>query len=284
VAILSGWFVVTQLGFEHELRIWDVVSMRFGEGAVFLTPFLLIGRSKLPLRRWTEGPPLAVLWRVPFILLVGSGLQLTSAALASSITPALMPVFAGAIGWLFFGDRPTAVRTIGYLAIVVGLVVLAANKPTMPGTPDGIGVALLVGASAMWALYTMRLRGSGLSSLQAAALICFWSAIFFVPFFAASGLSRLTEASLGELAFQSIYQGFLMSVVALFAFNRAVMLLGPKAAAAIVALVPVTGTVFAMPVLREFPTSGGAVAIFVIATGVMLAAGSPARSESSIGT
>ena len=36
-----------------------------------------------------------------------------------------------------------------------------------------------------------------------------------------------------------------MSVVALFAFNRAVMLLGPKAAAAIVALVPVVVTVFA---------------------------------------
>ena len=66
-----------------------------------------------------------------------------------------------------------------------------------------------------------------------------------------------------------------MSVVASFAFNRAVASLGPRAAAAIVALVPVAVTVFAMPVLGEFPTPAS-VAIIGIAFGVLLAA-TPAR-------
>ena len=47
----------------------------------------------------------------PIYPAAGSGLQLTSAALASSITPALMPVFAGAIAWLFF--RREADRSSG---------------------------------------------------------------------------------------------------------------------------------------------------------------------------
>jgi len=42
-----------------------------------------------------------------------------------------------------------------------------------------------------------------------------------------------------------------MSVVAVFAFNRAVAALGPNGAAAVIALVPVTVTVFAIPFLGD---------------------------------
>ena len=72
VGILSGWFVVTRLGLSHHLGIWDVVALRFGEWAVLLTPTLLLGRSKLPLRAWLQGIPLAVLWGAPFILLASA--------------------------------------------------------------------------------------------------------------------------------------------------------------------------------------------------------------------
>jgi hypothetical protein len=46
VAILSGWFVVTRVGFRHALNVWDVTALRFGEGAILLTPTLLVGPSK----------------------------------------------------------------------------------------------------------------------------------------------------------------------------------------------------------------------------------------------
>jgi hypothetical protein len=106
VAILSGWFVVTRLGLRQDLRVWDVIALRFGEGAVLWTPALLVGSSRLRFQAWSQGIVLAVLWGAPFILLVGLGLQATSATLTSSVTPALMPVFAGFIAWTFFGERP----------------------------------------------------------------------------------------------------------------------------------------------------------------------------------
>jgi hypothetical protein len=43
VAVLSGWFVVTRVGLRRDLRVWDVIALRFGEGALLLTPALLIG-------------------------------------------------------------------------------------------------------------------------------------------------------------------------------------------------------------------------------------------------
>ncbi|MGA7803182.1 hypothetical protein [Bradyrhizobium sp.] len=62
--------------------------------------------------------------------------------------------------------------------------------------------------------------------------------------------------------------------------NRAVSSLGPKAAAAIIALVPVGAAVFGIPVLDELPSSFSSVAIAVIAAAVMLAA----RSGQSLST
>jgi hypothetical protein len=95
VVVLSGWFVVARLGLRQDLRVWDVMALRFGEGALFLTPVLLVGPLRLRVQAWPSGIILALLWGAPFILLVGLGLQATSATMTSTVTPALMPVFAG---------------------------------------------------------------------------------------------------------------------------------------------------------------------------------------------
>ena len=274
LAILSGWFVVTRLGLRHDLRVWDITALRFGEGAVLLTPALIVGPLRLRLRVWSRGIVLAALWGAPFILLVGMGLQATSATLTSSVTPALMPVFAGIVAWTFLGERPRGRQLFGFGLIAAGLLALVYGYIRTQGRLDISGAAALVMAAVMWALYTLRLHRTGLTSLQAAALICFWSAILYLPLYFGTGLSNLTHATGGELLFQSIYQGIMMSVVASFAFNRAVVLLGPRAAAPIVALVPVAATLFAIPVLGEWPSWPSGAAICVIALGVAMAAGS----------
>jgi drug/metabolite transporter (DMT)-like permease len=246
------------LGLHHDLRVWDVIALRFGEGAVLLTPALLVGPLHLRLQVWSHGIVLALLWGAPFILLVGIGLQATSATLSSSVTPALMPVFAGLVAWPFLGERPRGRQLCGFALIAAGLLALVCAYIQAEGRIDIGGAVALVMAAA---LYTVELRRTGLTSLQAAALICFWSAIFYLPFYVGFGLSNLTRASAGELLFQSVYQGVLMSVVALFAFNRAVVLLGPRAAAAIIALMPVTATLLAIPVFGEWPSWLSAAAV-----------------------
>src|SRR3546814_13245263 len=103
---------------------------------------------------------------------------------------------------------------------------------------DPLGYGALVLAAMTWAVYTVRFRSSRLSALQSAALICFWSAVIFIPVYVGWNLSRLSQASSREIVFQFVYQGVLMSGVALFAYNRAVAVLGAGAAAAMRALVP----------------------------------------------
>ena len=277
VAIFSGWFVVTRFSVLHVLRVWDVIALRFGGGVVLLLPALLKTSYRLPRHALRNGLLLALMWGAPFVLLVAFGLRLTSAAQAAAVTPALMPVFAGLFGWIALREAPGVGRLLGYGAIIGGLVALVAGNALVSGAPSPAGIGALVLAAAMWAVYTLRFHRTGLTPLQAAALVSLWSALLFLPAYFLLGLSHLGEASLRELAFQALYQGCLMSAVAIITFNRAVALLGAGAAAAIVALLPVIASVMAIPVLGEIPTPLEGAAIAVIAFGVILAA-RPARS------
>jgi drug/metabolite transporter (DMT)-like permease len=193
VVVLSGWFVVARLGLRQDLRVWDVMALRFGEGALFLTPVLLVGRLRLRVQAWPSGIILALLWGAPCILLVGLGLQATSATMTSTVTPALMPVFAGFVAWTFFGERPSRRQLSGYGMIAAGLFALVCIYVQATGRLDIGGAAALVTAAVLWAVYTLRLPRPGVTSLQATALICFWSAILYPPLYLGLSLSSLIE-------------------------------------------------------------------------------------------
>ncbi|RYF03559.1 MAG: EamA/RhaT family transporter, partial [Deltaproteobacteria bacterium] len=205
--VFSGWFAVTRLVVTGDLRVWDVVALRLGGGTLVLLPVLLFRCRHLPWAAWRSGFVLAMLWGAPFVLLVAGGLRLTSAAAAASVTPGLMPVFAGVAAWFLSGVRPPGRRLAGYGVIVAGLVGLIAVGAGDATGPVGLGCLVL--AAAGWAAYTLRLGGSGLDPLQAAWMICFWSAALYLPLYMLSGVTRLPEAPLHELAFQGIYQGAL---------------------------------------------------------------------------
>ena len=256
VSIFAGCFSVTRI-----LNVWDLTALRYGIGAILLAPVLL---RDLPPKAWRNGFIFSVLWGAPFAALMALGVQMTSAGRAASVTPTLMPVFAGLLGWLLLRQPPGKIRLLGYAAIAAGLGGLIVTASSGGATPSLLGLGFLALAAAMWAGYTLLLRGSGLNPMQSAALI-------FVPLYLVLGIGHLGQAPTAEIAVQGFYQGVLMSIVALISFNRAVTLLGASAAAAMIALVPVIASLLAIVVLGEIPTVAEGVSIAFIVAGVLLA-------------
>ncbi|KRE23739.1 hypothetical protein ASE66_00230 [Bosea sp. Root483D1] len=269
VSIFAGWFVVTRFSVTRILNVWDLTALRYGIGAILLAPVLL---RDLPPRAWRNGFVFAALWGAPFAILVALGVQMTSAGRAASVTPTLMPVFAGLLGWLLLHQPPGKIRLAGYAAIAAGLCGLILTATGEQGAPSLLGLGLLALAAVMWAGYTLLLRGSGLNPMQSAALICFWSGVIFLPLYVALDIGHLGQAPRAEIAIQGVYQGVLMSIAALIGFNRAVALLGPSAAAAMIALVPVVASLLAIVFLGEVPTVAEGISIAFIVGGVLLAA------------
>ena len=282
--IWAGWFAVTRLSLTRELGAYDIAALRLGVGALVLLP--AFGRSArgISRRAWLEGVVLSACWGAPFVLLLSWGIGLSSAAYAAAITPSTMPVFAGVIGWAVLRDRPGRLRWIGYAVICAGVAVLAATFRT-PEEPwkAWAGTAASLGAAVLWAVYTVRVRRAGLTPLQAAALVCLYSSAAYLPIYALSGVSRLGFAPWPEIALQALYQGVLVSGVSVIAYNRAIALIGPGAAASVVSLVPVAATLLGIPILGEWPTPLAAGAVAAIVAGVLLAVRTPAaRRELSL--
>lgn len=276
VVIWGGFFVVTRLGVTGRLAPVDVVALRFAVGALVLLPAFLPTARRLPARGWAEGAVLAICWGPPFVLLLAYGLRTAHAGFGAALTPGVMPVFAGLLGWWLLGARPGRRQWAGYAVILAALALLGTGANG--GAHPWESAALLLAASVLWALYTVRVRRSGLPALQAAALVCVISAAVTVPACLLSGASRLSEASWTEIGVQAFYQGVLVSGVSVVAFNRAVALLGPAPASAIASLVPVVATVLAVPVLGEIPGPREGLAVAGIAAGVFLAAGGAGRA------
>ncbi|WP_293859308.1 DMT family transporter [uncultured Alsobacter sp.] len=277
VSIFAGWFVVTRVGVTRTLRFWDITALRFAIGAVLMAPVLVRGASRYSRRDWIDGLLFSLLWGVPFVLLVSYGLGFTSAAAASSTVPTLMPVIAGTLAWVFLGERPAGQRLLGFAAIVCGMLTMAWLSSGL-GHGSLLGFACLIGASTLWSIYTLVFRRSRLNGIEAAAFICVWSAVLYLPPYVFLGASHLGEASAGELALQVVYQGILVSTVAVITFNRAVAQLGAPVSSAIMALVPVVATLLAIVVLGEVPSLPEGAAIVTVALGVVLASGLFARS------
>lgn len=276
LTIWSGWFAVTRLSLSRELGVYDIAALRLGVGALVLLPAFLRSARSIPRAAWREGIVLAACWGAPFVLLLSWGIQLTSAAHAAAITPSMMPVFAGVIGWAVLRDRPGRLRWLGYAIICAGVVALPAMRHTAERPWDAwAGNAALLAAAGLWAVYTLRVRRAGLTPLQAAALVCLYSSAAYLPVYALSGVSRLGQAPWQEVALQAFYQGGLVSGLSIIAYNRAIALIGPGAAASVVSLVPVMATLLAIPILNEWPTPLTTAAVAAIVAGVLLAARTP---------
>ncbi|TNC12021.1 DMT family transporter [Methylobacterium terricola] len=268
VSLWGGWFVVTRrtVGAGGTLGPADLVALRFGIGGLVLLPVLLLRLRGLGRDAVVDGLILFVAQGAPFALLISVALRHAPAGHGAALTPGTMPLFAALFGALVLGDRP------GRLALA-GLGLIAAGALTLAGgfrdADELFGYALFLTAAFLWAAGAVRMRRSRLTALEATALICVGSLVSYIPLYLASGLSRILDAPPAEVAIQALYQGVLVSVVALVAFNRSLALIGRRTPA-FTALVPVIATLLAIPILGEVPDLLHVGAILAIGAGVLL--------------
>jgi drug/metabolite transporter (DMT)-like permease len=278
VSIWAGWFVLTRLGVETSLSIYDVTMLRFGTAGLLLLPVVL--RRGLALRQlgWWRLLILIFGAGAPYTLVAAGGLRFASAAHAGAIIPGTMSLLVALFATLFLKEKIPTARRIGYgliLAGVAGVVEMAA-----PLAGASYGHLLFLTAALLWASYTVVLRYGRLEPLHAAAIVAVGSGVLFLPFYLAVHGLHPIAAPIRDIIFQAVFQGIVATILALFCFGKAVSLLGAAAGAAFGALVPVMAAILAIPLLGEVPPAQDWAAILAISAGVYLTA-RPPRSETA---
>ncbi len=272
VTIWAVWAVATRHAVTHDLPPAAIGLLRFGVPALLLLPISWrIGLFPKGLGFWKG---LGLLGSgAPFFLVVALGMQFAPAAEIGPLLPGTMPLFVALVGWLVFGERLGRFRLAGFALILIGVLCIGGYGLLYAGNGAWRGHLLLLSGACLWGIYTHAYRRSGLSALQAAALIGLWSFLILLPLGTPSLVRALGDGLAGPIILQAILQGFFSGVVGILLYGIAVDRLGASRAAAVSPLSIVLAALIAVPVLGEVPDATALVGITLATLGVVLASG-----------
>jgi drug/metabolite transporter (DMT)-like permease len=273
VACWAGWVIATRFAVTTHLRPVDVAFLRYVVASALLAPVLFrhgLGLRQIGLKR------LAVLVSgagLPFLLIASTGMRFAPASDVGVLMIGTMPVFVAVFSALLGSERFDTTRVIGFAAVVAGIIGIAAPGLFDFGSAAWRGHILFLAGAALFAVYTVTFRRSGLSPWQAAAMVNFYSLLMLAPVYLLFFGSDLLAAAPGDLISQAAMQGVVAAIVSLFFFGEAVRRLGASRAAVLGAFTPVVVALLGMPLLGEFPTRLTWAAITAVSIGVVLASG-----------
>lgn len=277
VVIWAGWFAATAQGVRTTLAPVDLVLFRVGVPTLLLASVLWRNRAVLQALKLRD-VFFVSLYGLPFSLMMATGLQHAPIAHAVTLVPGLMPVLLGALGAWLLGERLPPRRYAGFALILLAVLLVAVELGVFAG--DGAqarGHLLFLACSLMLATFTLTVRRLGLPPFVATGLVGLTSTAVLLPVYLGLGLGRLAEAPPMDIAVQVVAQGVLTGFVSIYAYARAIRLLGAATAASAAALVPGTAVLIGWLVVGERPSALDGLAMAVVTIGVYLASGARFR-------
>jgi len=275
VLIWAAWILATRHSAATQLGTIDIGLIRYGIPALALAPvWLKTGLLPKSVRLSHLATMVAGAGAV-FFQLTTSAIHSTPASAAGILLGGSMPLATALIGVLVFRERPDFMRGLGLAAIVAGVAILLVRSLAGAALPWSSFVLLPMGA-VLWASYTHAFRRSGLTAVQASALIAAWSLLIHVGLAVAFGTS-IASAPFAEIGLQVLSQGLLSGLVATVAYGLAVRALGGTQAAAFTAITPVLATIGGGMLLGEKIGIAEIAAAVITGLGVALSTGIASR-------
>lgn len=269
VLIWASWLVLTSSGRTTTLSVVDLAGFRAVIPTVVLAPLL-----------WRHRPLIAQLgvtrcllisaYGAPFTLLVGYGLGFAPVAHAGAMVPGLMPVFAVALACVFLGQRLSKGIVVALVLILSGAMTILLRGADQLAVHDmRAGHFLFLLGAFCWACFTITVRAFEIPAFLATAIVGAASTTWLLPFWIVSDLSNLATAPWTDIVFQSVFQGIISGLISVYAFSRALRLIGGQASV-LSALTPGVAAGLAVPVLGQAPPLSDIFALGVVVMGLII--------------
>lgn len=223
ILVWSGSLVLLKLGVTTHLNSYDLTALRMGTAGALLLPVILKRRAALRQLGIVGCVMLIICFGAPYIVLISEALKTASASAAGALNPGVMAASAVLLGAVLTKSRASHLHLMG-----VALILLAAIGQVLwvsAGLSTGHVILVLTGL--LWAIYTMIVRTSGVSALDATAVVATGSALVYLPVYLFALPKQIAGAPVADILLQAGFQGVLVSVLAVYAFNRSTELLGP---------------------------------------------------------
>ena len=217
-------------------------------------------------------------YALPFCLFAYAMLALTGGFAA--IINASSPLFAGAVAWIWLGERLAAARIAGLVTGFAGVVILVWNEATVDIATAGPAIGAAVLASFCYGLAAVlakrQLAGVSPTTVSAGSMLA--ASVALLPLAIWHWPSAMPSTSAWIMA---ALLGIACTAIAFVLYFRLIANVGPTKAITVTFLIPVFAVMFGVVLLEE-PLSvsmvaGGAVILLGIAMSTGLLAWSPKR-------
>ena len=282
--IYGANFGISRHGLLNGLTTHDLTFLRFaGSGLLLLPLFLRAGVGDCAGVGWGRGLALTISSGLPMTMLMLQGLAWSPAAHGSAIGPGTVVVVGAIGGLILFGVRPNRLTVIGIGVVLAGLACIALAATVSGARNVLLGDLCFVAVGLIWGVYPLLLQLWRIAPLRATAILSVLSLAMFAPWYLWHYGAHFLALPLGQVLLHGFNQGVLNVVVGLWLWGFAVREIGAAETGQYPPLIPVIGTLSAIPLLGEIPTPLQWAGVGIIVAGLMLTAFSrrPGRAEAT---
>ncbi len=273
VLIYGSNFAISRHAVLNGLTTGDLVMLRFLTAGLLLLPLFLRngGFADCAGIGWKRGLLVTVMSGLPMTLLMIGGLALAPAAHGATITPGTVLVVGAVASIVLLGSRATPMLVAGIAIAIGGLACIGVASTTGGGADVLRGDLMFLCAGLVWGLYPTMLQRWRIDGLTATAVLSVVSMLLFAPWYLATGGAFWTKPW-AVVVFHAFNQGVLNVIVGLWIWAWAANVLGAGVAGRFPALIPVVGTLVAIPMLGEWPKALQLVGMALVVAGLALSA------------
>ncbi len=250
VLVWSFWLIVSRVANQSGLTIYDLAAMRYGLASVVALPLCLYYKPWRGLRL-TQVALLSFILGPVYILTVFSGFLYAPAAHGGIFMNGVLPLISILFGVLLFRALPRFQQVLGAALILVSAIVLAWDTSVTNHQDAWIGDLLFVIGALFFSSYIILSERWKLSAMQIIFCGTIVNAVLYLPVWALWLPSGLSDAPLGPLLLQAVYQGFVPNLLGLLFIAHASRTIGNGNTSAILAAVPGVGAILGALILSE---------------------------------
>ena len=282
VLIYGSNFVISRHAVLNGFTPYDLAALRFGGAALLLFPLFLKsgGFKNCAGVGWKHGILLAIMSGAPMSLLQLAGLSYAPASHGATIGPGTVSLMSVIGGVILFGVILTRQTLLGLTIVIIGLVGFAVASGTSGSRDILTGDALFLGMALLWGCYPVALQKWKVDALTATAVLSVLSLIYLPVYWAFLPSTLLTQP-LSLILLHGFNQAVLNMIVGLWLWGWAARTIGTAETAKYPPLIPVIGTLLAIPVLGEWPGQIQIFAMVLIVSGLLVMAFAPKQQVAS---
>ena len=269
VFVWSFWLIVSRVANQSGLTIYDLAAFRYGLAALIAVPLCLYYKPWRGLRL-VQIAVLSFILGPVYILVVFSGFLYAPAAHGGIYMNGVLPLISILFALVLIRVLPSLRQATGAVLILVSAIALALDASVSSGKDAWIGDLLFLVGALFFSIYMILSERWKLGAMQIIFCGTIVNAVLYLPvwyFWLPSGLS---DAPMGPLLLQAIYQGFVPNLIGLLFIAHASQNIGTGNTSFILAAVPGGGAILGALILGETLSLIGILALILLTSGLLL--------------